>query len=149
MNESTVVGRPPQPQADGGTVAQDPPRRKSPRIAASVNRLRPRRTDPRIKPDFQPHRSRLYENLAPAYAAVWPALSRRRIQGNIERLNIAPGAEVLEVGVGTGMSLEGYPLHCHITGVDLSESMLAEAQVKIPPPWMVPRRGAPDECRGA
>ncbi|MEM1228558.1 MAG: class I SAM-dependent methyltransferase [Planctomycetota bacterium] len=76
----------------------------------------------------QPHQSRLYGNLVPAYQALWPAVAKRRIQKNISRLEIPSGASVLEVGVGTGLSLESYPEHANITGVDLSESMLAEAE---------------------
>lgn len=79
----------------------------------------------------QPHQSRLYDNLVPAYQAVWPAVAKRRIQRNVLGLGIPSGASVLEVGVGTGLSLGSYPQHARITGVDLSESMLAEAQASI------------------
>ncbi|MEM6981125.1 MAG: class I SAM-dependent methyltransferase, partial [Planctomycetota bacterium] len=75
----------------------------------------------------QPHQSRLYDNLVPAYQALWPAVARRRIERNVLRLNIPPRANVLEVGVGTGLSLRSYPYHARVMGVDLSESMLAEA----------------------
>lgn len=85
-----------------------------------------RRSDPP-----QPHQSRLYDNLVPAYEALWPAVARRRILRNIAKQNIPPGARVLEVGVGTGLSLDAYPRHAEVTGVDLSESMLAEAETKI------------------
>ncbi|QDT09700.1 class I SAM-dependent methyltransferase [Stieleria marina] len=74
-----------------------------------------------------PHASRLYHNLVPAYQAFWPAIARKRIAQGISSLGIQPNANVLEVGVGTGMSLQSYPKNIDITGVDLSESMLAEA----------------------
>lgn len=76
----------------------------------------------------QPHASPLYTNLAPAYHAVWSAVARKRILSAIDSLNIDPGASVLEVGVGTGASLGSYPKNISLTGVDLSESMLAEAK---------------------
>ncbi|MEO9933346.1 class I SAM-dependent methyltransferase [Rhodopirellula bahusiensis] len=76
----------------------------------------------------KPHESKLYDNLVPAYQALWPAVARRRILHNVNSLNIAAGTKVLEVGVGTGLSLDAYPRHADITGVDLSESMLAEAE---------------------
>ncbi len=76
----------------------------------------------------QPHSSPFYNNLVPAYQAVWPAVARKRIQSAVPSLKIAAGARVLEVGVGTGLSLDSYPVHAQVTGVDLSESMLAEAQ---------------------
>lgn len=79
----------------------------------------------------KPHESRFYHNLVPAYQAVWPAVARRRIQATLSELGIQPGTKVLEVGVGTGLSLDAYPKHAKITGVDLSESMLAEAEVLI------------------
>lgn len=76
----------------------------------------------------EPHASRLYRELAPAYRVVWPALARRRISASVRSLGIAPGAKVLEVGVGTGLSLEWYPHHASVVGVDLSDAMLAEAR---------------------
>ena len=78
-----------------------------------------------------PHSSPFYNHLVPAYQAVWPAVARKRIRSAIASLNIPPGARVLEVGVGTGLSLESYPEDVSVTGVDLSESMLAEAEQLI------------------
>lgn len=75
-----------------------------------------------------PHSSPLYKTLVPAYKAIWPAVSRKRIHGAVRSLEIPSGAAVLEVGVGTGMSLVSYPPGVTVTGVDLSESMLAEAE---------------------
>ncbi|SMP68214.1 phosphatidylethanolamine N-methyltransferase /phosphatidyl-N-methylethanolamine N-methyltransferase [Neorhodopirellula lusitana] len=79
----------------------------------------------------QPHESRFYHNLVPAYQALWPAVARRRILSNLSALELAAEAKVLEVGVGTGMSLDAYPTNVDVLGVDLSESMLAEAEVLI------------------
>jgi len=79
----------------------------------------------------QPHRSRLYRDLVPAYEALWPAVAKRRIAAYVESLAIPPGARVLEVGVGTGLSLASYPHHARVTGVDLSEAMLEEAKQRI------------------
>ena len=50
---------------------------------------------------------------------------------SIKALRIAPGTKVLEVGVGTGLSLPAYPAHAQVTGVDLSEEMLAKANERI------------------
>ena len=46
----------------------------------------------------------------------------------VGRLPIRPGERVLEVGVGTGLSLLHYPDNCHVTGVDISEPMLEQAR---------------------
>lgn len=79
----------------------------------------------------QPHASPIYSNLVPAYQALWPAVAKKRIFAAIRSLHIPAGARVLEVGVGTGLSLESYPTDVSVTGVDLSESMLAEAEQLI------------------
>ncbi|TWU47281.1 putative methyltransferase YcgJ [Rubripirellula tenax] len=79
----------------------------------------------------QPHSSPFYSHLVPAYQAVWPAVAKRRMSAAIKALNIPAGAKVLEVGVGTGLSLNSYPTNIELTGVDLSEAMLAEAEQLI------------------
>lgn len=79
----------------------------------------------------QPHASPIYNHLVPAYQAVWPAVARKRIASAVRSLNIPAGSKVLEVGVGTGLSLDSYPSDVSVTGVDLSESMLAEAEQLI------------------
>lgn len=46
----------------------------------------------------------------------------------VRRLPVGPGESVLEVGVGTGLSLPFYPRDCHVTGIDISEPMLERAR---------------------
>jgi phosphatidylethanolamine/phosphatidyl-N-methylethanolamine N-methyltransferase len=79
----------------------------------------------------QPHASPFYNNLVPAYQALWPAMAKRRIHASIKALDIPDGTNLLEVGVGTGMSLKSYPHNISVTGVDLSEAMLSEAKQTI------------------
>jgi phosphatidylethanolamine/phosphatidyl-N-methylethanolamine N-methyltransferase len=43
-------------------------------------------------------------------------------------LPVKAGDRVLEVGVGTGLSLPLYPDNCHLTGIDISEAMLGQAR---------------------
>ncbi len=46
----------------------------------------------------------------------------------IRLMDIKPGQEVLEVGVGTGVSLPHYPGHARVVGIDISSEMLAKAK---------------------
>ena len=39
--------------------------------------------------------------------------------------------KILEVGVGTGLSFDDYDFSTEITGIDLSEPMLAKARQKM------------------
>jgi phosphatidylethanolamine/phosphatidyl-N-methylethanolamine N-methyltransferase len=48
----------------------------------------------------------------------------------IRRMGIRPDDHILEVGVGTGMSLPLYPHSCSVTAVDLSASMLERAHAR-------------------
>jgi phosphatidylethanolamine/phosphatidyl-N-methylethanolamine N-methyltransferase len=49
----------------------------------------------------------------------------------IERMAIRRGHRVLEVGVGTGINTSLYPKKCHVTGIDLSASMLERARERV------------------
>ena len=80
-----------------------------------------------------PHRSRLYSDLSGFYDHVFTRVFARRIHQVVRRLDIPPGARVLEVGIGTGLSLDAYPSHCHVTGIDISREMLDHAEQKMDP----------------
>lgn len=49
----------------------------------------------------------------------------------IERMNCQPGEHVLEVGVGTGLSLPLYPETVRVTGIDISQEMLDRARGRV------------------
>jgi phosphatidylethanolamine/phosphatidyl-N-methylethanolamine N-methyltransferase len=71
---------------------------------------------------------RVYEKLAHIYDfAFGPALHAGRVRA-VERMAIRPGDRVLEVGVGTGISVPLYPSDCAVTGIDLSACMLEHAR---------------------
>ena len=49
----------------------------------------------------------------------------------IMRMGITPEDRILEVGVGTGISLPLYPRRCSVTAIDLSEGMLDRARTRV------------------
>lgn len=79
----------------------------------------------------QAHQSKLYYEFSHLYDRVFARVFYPRIAQVIRSLKIEPGARVLEVGVGTGLSFDAYPTHCQVTGVDLAPDMLDQAQEKI------------------
>jgi phosphatidylethanolamine/phosphatidyl-N-methylethanolamine N-methyltransferase len=81
--------------------------------------------------DIEAHESKLYSELAPLYDKIFGKIFYSRLEQVIDDLGIPPGANVLEVGAGTGTSFPAYPTHCEITGVDLAPDMLARARQKI------------------
>ena len=79
----------------------------------------------------QAHQSKLYYEFSHLYDHLFTRVFYPRIERVIQSLKIPPGARVLEVGVGTGLSLSAYPIHCQVTGIDLAPEMLEQAQEKI------------------
>lgn len=71
---------------------------------------------------------RVYTGYARVYNRVFGTIFQRSRQAAIRDLHVKPDERVLEVGVGTGLCLPFYPRHCRITGIDLSEGMLARAR---------------------
>ncbi|MDQ2694099.1 MAG: class I SAM-dependent methyltransferase [Pseudomonadota bacterium] len=58
-----------------------------------------------------------------------PALHLGR-KSVVDRMNCQPGEHILEVGVGTGLSLPLYPPGTRITGIDISMEMLSRAHYR-------------------
>jgi phosphatidylethanolamine/phosphatidyl-N-methylethanolamine N-methyltransferase len=74
---------------------------------------------------------RVYEKLASVYDLTFgPTLHPGRIQAR-DRMGIQTGDRILEVGVGTGINTSLYPRDCHVTGIDLSSSMLEKARERV------------------
>ena len=74
---------------------------------------------------------RVYEKLANVYDLFFgPTLHHGRLVAR-DRMEIRPGSHILEVGVGTGINASLYPRNCHITGIDLSASMLDKARERV------------------
>ena len=68
--------------------------------------------------------------MAQFYDAIFARVFFPRVSRGIRALHIGTSARVLELGVGTGLSLEAYPRDCQITGIDYSRAMLAQARKK-------------------
>lgn len=81
--------------------------------------------------ELEAHQSRLYSDLAPLYDRTFGRHFYSRERTVINELNIPFGAEILEVGVGTGTSFPAYPRTCKVTGIDAAPHMLVRAQAKI------------------
>ena len=74
---------------------------------------------------------RAYRRYAPTYDLVFGPIFQRGRAAVAERVNGLEGARVLEVGVGTGLSLLLYDRRKEITGVDISDEMLSRATARV------------------
>lgn len=72
-----------------------------------------------------------YDRLASTYDQIFGPVfnpGRKRV---VALMNCQPGDRILEVGVGTGLSLQYYPRDVKVTGIDVSEKMLERARQQI------------------
>lgn len=74
---------------------------------------------------------RIYSAYSKVYDALFKGLFYPRIEHAIQAMEIGPGERILDVGVGTGISLELFPKDCTVVGIDLSEKMLRRARDKV------------------
>lgn len=75
---------------------------------------------------------KIYDIHSMFYDATFGRLVCRRIARAISHMNLGADDRVLDLGVGTGVSLNYYPMdRGRIVGVDLSSGMLREARKKI------------------
>ena len=72
--------------------------------------------------------TRVYSVLSKVYDGAFDwALGPGRREA-VAALDVQPGDHVLEVGVGTGLSLPLFPSGCRVTGIDITPSMLEKAR---------------------
>ena len=71
-----------------------------------------------------------YARWAPVYDTTFGAVTNVGRRRAVEFINTLTGA-VLEVGVGTGLSLPLYSDDLQVTGIDFSDDMLAKAQARV------------------
>lgn len=71
-----------------------------------------------------------YRRYAQTYDFFFGAVLHPGRKAIIKELNCRPGDRVLEVGVGTGLSLPMYPREVQVTGIDVSPEMLDRARIR-------------------
>ena len=71
-----------------------------------------------------------YRRWAPVYDFTFGKVSTAGRRHAVEIINGSSG-KVLEVGVGTGLSLPDYKPHLEITGIDLAPEMLQKAHERV------------------
>ena len=71
-----------------------------------------------------------YRRWAPVYDYTFGKISTTGRRHAVEIINSGTG-KVLEVGVGTGLSLPEYKPHLEITGIDLAPEMLERARERV------------------
>ena len=71
-----------------------------------------------------------YRRWAPVYDRTFGLVAAEGRKHSVEIINRSRG-RVLEVGVGTGLSLPAYGRHLEIVGIDLSPEMLEKARERI------------------
>lgn len=71
-----------------------------------------------------------YRGYAPAYDLLFGPLLQSARRRAIRLANDRPGQRVLEIGVGTGLSLPHYRPDARLDGIDVSGEMLAKARAR-------------------
>ena len=78
----------------------------------------------------KPIASKVYDAYGRFYDC-FEMLFKKRLARAIGAIPFFQGDQILDVGIGTGLSLEFYPADVRVTGVDLSPGMLNQAQRKL------------------
>ncbi|MGD0229070.1 MAG: methyltransferase domain-containing protein [Syntrophorhabdales bacterium] len=72
----------------------------------------------------------IYTRYSSVYDKIFSHFFFPRIRLGLDRSEINGGDRIIEVGVGTGISLSLYPEGCRIVGIDVTRKMLEKAQEK-------------------
>jgi phosphatidylethanolamine/phosphatidyl-N-methylethanolamine N-methyltransferase len=73
---------------------------------------------------------KIYSKYSPVYDVIFAQVFSPRIRLGLKRIGIKKGDTILEVGVGTGLSLPFYPDNCNVVGIDITRKMLNRAYGK-------------------
>ncbi|MDT0635237.1 class I SAM-dependent methyltransferase [Spectribacter hydrogenoxidans] len=72
-----------------------------------------------------------YKRLASTYDRFFGPVFEQGRQRALRKMGCQAGQHILEVGVGTGLSLPQYPDGVRVTGIDVSEPMLERARRRL------------------
>ena len=75
------------------------------------------------------HVATAYSRWAPVYDALFGPVFRAGRLAAVAAAELI-GGRILEVGVGTGLSLPAYSRNSRIVGIDIAESMLERARLR-------------------
>lgn len=74
---------------------------------------------------------RAYRRYARGYDRYFGAVLEPGRRAVVERMHCRAGERILELGVGTGLSLPLYPPGTEVVGIDISPEMLERARVRV------------------
>ncbi len=74
---------------------------------------------------------RAYSFYSGFYDVVWNKIFHQSREEAVQLLNLRGGERILDVGVGTGLSLSFYPKNCQIVGIDLCDAMLQKGRKRL------------------
>lgn len=74
---------------------------------------------------------RIYSRYSRFYDIIFAHAFYPRIRLGLEKIGIKKGERIIEVGIGTGLSLPLYPDSCKVVGIDITRKMLEQAKRKI------------------
>jgi len=72
-----------------------------------------------------------YRRYARFYDVCFGAVFQPGRRAIVDTMDCESGERILEVGVGTGLSLPLYPQDVNVIGIDISRDMLAQARVRV------------------
>jgi phosphatidylethanolamine/phosphatidyl-N-methylethanolamine N-methyltransferase len=72
-----------------------------------------------------------YDRIADQYDLIFSLLLGPGQQMAVNAMDLKPKMKLLEIGIGTGLTLPRYPSGISITGIDVSEGMLEKAREKV------------------
>jgi len=80
-----------------------------------------------IEENFNKMTTKIYSLYSHFYDSIFGAIFHPGHRAASKLMNIQPGERVLEVGIGTGMSLCLYPGNVEIVGIDINQDMINQA----------------------